>query len=255
MDLHQLVGLPTSDPRVQMLVQEGIGTVTPGGVLEIDVPRSPRSRVRPPDYLNTWERALGEHWGHPTFRAHSWAYTREFGFSCACEACDGEEAGADREWRISISLLRQMTALARDRFMNRARQDGHHGQKKTRRQLQRANVKAKALLHQLLTKEQRWELRGTKAFTITGGDGRTYRITEGSTLNVKLLVDGVATHSLCVVFTEKDIPVYDLMLAQKLMLEHNVEDFLKLAVVREIRPPMDPVQQMQAYREVLRAAG
>jgi hypothetical protein len=83
-------------------------------------------------------------------------------------------------------------------------------------------------------------MRGERAFTLQGRDGRTYRITEGSTANVQLIENGLATHSFCVVDKDRRLPVYDLMLAQKLLLESNPEGFHKIAVVRDLRehPPI-----------------
>jgi hypothetical protein len=90
-------------------------------------------------------------------------------------------------------------------------------------------------------------MRAEKAFTIVGRDGRTYRITEGSTSNVQLIENGEATHSLCVVAEGLSLPVYDLMLAQKLMLETAPEDFHKLAIVRNLReePPAEEDQDVE----------
>jgi hypothetical protein len=106
------------------------------------------------------------------------------------------------------------------------------GNKKKRRDQRKADAKAKALLHRHLTKEQRWELRATKSVTTIGQDGRTYQITEGSCNNVFLLVDGVPKHRLCAVARLErfeQLPVYDLMLAQKLFIENDIATYLSVA--------------------------
>lgn len=114
---------------------------------------------------------------------------------------------------------------------------------KERRAERRALSRARALLHGALTKAQRWELRATKAFTIQGKDKKTYLITEGGSLNVRLIQGGVATHALCVVADHKHpVPVYDLMLTQKLMLETNPEAFWKIANVT----PLTAVAELRA---------
>jgi len=178
--------------------------------------------------------ALHEHRGHRSFRTQDWAYSREMGFSCDC--C-GEEA----EWRIDIGTLRMMLPHAREAFMRLRRHHSNAGNAKAKREARLANAKAKALLHSNLTREQRWDLRATRSFTITGKDGRTYRITEGSSTNVELLENGAPIMRFCVVAKGVRLPVYDLMLAQKLMLESNPEGFWKIAVVHDLRGRVDTV--------------
>ncbi len=178
--------------------------------------------------MGYWAQALEEHRRHTQFRTEGWAYEREVGFSCGCEG------HGDREWRISLTTLRDMIPEIRDRYLRIRNNSMRMGTKKQHREMRRANVKARALLHSQLTREQRWELRATKSFTILGRDGRTYSITEGSTSNVRLIENGTATKSFCVVAKDLSLPIYDLMLAQKLLLETAPEDFHKLAVVHDL---------------------
>ena len=124
--------------------------------------------------MSVWAAELDHHRGHRTFRPQQWAFTREYGFTCEC-------SGSEREWRINIGALREMLPEARDALQRIFRHHHSVGAKKAKRAQRRADHKAKALLHQHLSKEQRWELRATKAITITGQDGRSYRITEGTT--------------------------------------------------------------------------
>lgn len=185
--------------------------------------------------MNAWARALEEHRRHESFRTEGWAHSREVGFSCGCSRC------GDQEWRISLTHLRDMIPEVRDRFLRIQRNHMSQGAKKLRREERKANMRAKALLHSQLSREQRWQLRAEKAFSVVGRDGRTYLITEGSTSNVRLIENGVATRSFCVVAQGLALPVYDLMLAQKLLLEAAPEDFHKLAVVRDLQeaPPVE----------------
>ena len=187
--------------------------------------------------MSAWSRELENHRRHASFHAHSWAHSREFGFTCAC-------CGEEDEWRISVASLREMMPAARNAVQRMVSEHGRRGTKKARREDRIARIKAKALLHYNLTKEQRWDLRGSKSFVITGKDGKSYRITEGTSSNVQLLENGVATHQLCVVAKGFQLPVYDLMLAQKLMLESDPEAFWKIAVVRDLR--LEDVRELRA---------
>lgn len=178
--------------------------------------------------MGHWSQALEEHRRHAQFRTQGWAYEREVGFSCGCW-------GYDQEWRIDLTRLRDMVPEVRDRYLRVRAHDLRKGTKKLRREDRLASVKARALLHSQLTREQRWELRATRAFTVLGRDGHTYLITEGSSSNVRLIEQGSPTKSFCVVAKGLSLPVYDLMLAQKLLLETAPEDFHKIAVVRDLR--------------------
>ncbi len=177
---------------------------------------------------SSWEQSLNAHRSHRTFRTRSWVLERELGFSCAC-------CGDEDEYRIGLSALRGLLPETHESFARLRRHSETAGSKEAKREWRRANQKAKALLHQHLTKIQRQELRAMKAFDVTGRDGKVYRITEGTTSNVQLLEGGVAVRRFCVVAKGLELPVYDLMLAQKLLLESNPEAFHGLAVVHDIR--------------------
>lgn len=179
--------------------------------------------------MSAWVTALQEHRRHPTFRVQQWAYSREWGFTCEC-------SGEEREWRICITALRDMVPETRASVERLFRHHQRAGSKKRKKDQRRADRKAKALLHRHLTKEQRWQLRGTKAFDVTGQDGRSYLVTEGSCNNVRLIENGRPILSLCIVpdytlpeYGVRPLPVYDLMLAQKVLLESNIELFLRTA--------------------------
>lgn len=102
-----------------------------------------------------------------------------------------------------------------------------------RRERLRAERKSKALLFRSLTREQKWELRAHQRVTVKGQDGATYRIYKWQGMNVRLLEGAEETASLCIVPTaETPIPVYDLMLAQKVLLESQIDEFMKIAAVR-----------------------
>lgn len=178
--------------------------------------------------MSAWSRALEEHRSHRSFRTHGWAFSREVGFTCGC-------CGQEQEWRVSITSLREMLPNARDAWSRISRRSELAGNKQRKRDRKRAGVRARALLHRHLTREQRWELRATKSVTVTGQDGNAYRITEGSCNNVFLIEDGKAKYRLCAVAKLdgfKSLPVHDLMLAQKLMIENDITAYLLVANAR-----------------------
>ena len=202
--------------------------------------------------MRYWAIALEEHRRHPSFRTHGWAYSREVGFTCEC-------TGQEQEWRVSLMHLREMLPRAREAFLHIHDSRRLHGNKTRRRARRRADRRAKALLHRHLTREQRWELRATRSVTVTGQDGRTYRITEGSCNNVFLLEDGEERFRLCAVadFSSElsprvlrdgqtavtldgqgyiaSLPVHDLMLAQKLLIESDIRAYLSVAQAMNVR--------------------
>lgn len=171
--------------------------------------------------MNVWANELRAHRGHASFRLQQWPFTLEYGFTCEC-------SGQEHEWRVGISGLKAMLPEAREALQRLYQHPpGSRGNRKLGR---KAALKAKALLHRHLSKPQRWELRATKAFTVVGQDGRPYLVTEGTANNVKLLVDGKPRYSLCVVFKDHaPLPLYDLMLAQKTLLELDIRFFLRTA--------------------------
>lgn len=173
--------------------------------------------------LAVWERALEEHRRHPSFRVQTWPYSREYGFTCEC----GEH---EEEWRIDITRFKDMLPEVRARVLSFFQHHVRRSAKLNRKKSQAANYRARSLLHRHLTRQQRAELRHTRAFKILGRDGRTYEITEGTATNVFLEHEGTR-YALCVVPKEEGLPLYDQLLAQKIMLETDPDAFLRLAKV------------------------
>lgn len=178
--------------------------------------------------LDHWAQALEEHRRHPSFRTQGWAWTREVGFTCECGGCE-------QEWRVSLVSLREMLPEARDAFMrlyDRGFEPTRQAARVAARKQKGIDRRAKALLHRHLTREQRWELRATRSITVTGQDGRTYLITEGTCNNVFLMEDGRQRFRLCAVASlegTQSLPAHDLMLAQKLTIEHDIRRYLSVA--------------------------
>lgn len=95
---------------------------------------------------------------------------------------------------------------------------------------QEANRRAAELLQSHLSVEQRTEFEREKTFTVIGKNGqRRYRIRKGWAGNIdELDKDGKRVAILCGHAIES-VPEGDNMLAQKLMLEHDEDQFLKIA--------------------------
>lgn len=96
-----------------------------------------------------------------------------------------------------------------------------------------AKEKAEKLLQSALSSEQREELNNKGFFHCKSRVGNRYRIYRGSHGNVKLLnPSGKEIEKLCV--QPSYVPEGDCMLAQKLHIEHNEDDFRRTANITTI---------------------
>lgn len=92
----------------------------------------------------------------------------------------------------------------------------------------RARERSLALLVRCLTAAQRAEFQRSNTFTVRGSSGRRYRITYATTANVEALgPHGSIERRLCAGPT--GVPIPSVMLAQKLMLENEEAEFLRIA--------------------------
>lgn len=103
-----------------------------------------------------------------------------------------------------------------------------------------AKARAKKLLLYHLNPIQRAEMEARDEFFVQGQDGRTYLILPESHGNVFRVEDGRRTMNFCLV-AKTAIPVYDLMLMQKLLLEADIEAFFKTANQRYLPWQHDPL--------------
>lgn len=110
----------------------------------------------------------------------------------------------------------------------------------------RAIAKAKKLLRQYTTPSQQRSLKIRKWFSITGSDGRTYRIKEGTSHNVYWVRNNIELVRYCVVVAEQ-VPLADQMLAQKLILESDAETFKRLANMTVLKHYKDVVEEVKSY--------
>ncbi|KKK72355.1 hypothetical protein LCGC14_2904700 [marine sediment metagenome] len=143
--------------------------------------------------------------------------------------CSGER----EEWWLSVRTLKEMEPEARAAFLRLVKHHQDRGQKKAKRRARRADAKAKALLYRYLTQEQKWTLRATKGFDVTGQDGVLYRVAGFRGVFLPGTPFGWCIHSDQKVTT---LPDYDLMLAQKVLLESDIEAFMAVGHKFEKKP-------------------
>ena len=99
-----------------------------------------------------------------------------------------------------------------------------------RKDRKRARRRARRLLVANLNPEQRRELKRKGHFHVAGSKGNIYRIASSLPFNVRLA--GEARRSrifFCLEAEDPDLPMEDVMLAQKLLLETDEGEFLRLA--------------------------
>jgi hypothetical protein len=93
--------------------------------------------------------------------------------------------------------------------------------------------RARALLIECLTPSQREELAEHDRFHTRGADGHQYLIKRGFGHNVyRLDPDGTPVAEYCIIISDWSIPDYDLMLAQKLLLDTAPGEFEAVSNIR-----------------------
>jgi len=102
-----------------------------------------------------------------------------------------------------------------------------------------AKSRARRLLFSMLNPMQQKQLDEKNYFDLTvhsqDGSQKTYRIEHGYAGNVKLLgADGQPVRRYCI-HADSRLPYEDQMLAQKLLLEANEQDFLRIANMTQLR--------------------
>lgn len=99
----------------------------------------------------------------------------------------------------------------------------------------RISKRAKKLLLQHLDSVQRKQLRKKGHFDVRGSRGTVYRIASQFPFNVRLAgPDKPSRVFFCLESEDTSIPKWDVMLGQKLLLEADEGEFLKLANMRYI---------------------
>lgn len=106
----------------------------------------------------------------------------------------------------------------------------HEAARELDRQAAESSKRATALLIQHLDKAQVADFRANRQFIVHSRDGvRRYRVDYGRAGNVKLLGDGDRVVAKFCIHPDSPCPNEDVMLAQKLMLETDEEEFLRIA--------------------------
>lgn len=164
-----------------------------------------------------WVEAIREHHTHESFRSGDDVIARQFGFTCGCGA-------QERAWLISLSDFRRLpTSVQRDVEELRARFRAMAADL-----WEKATKRAQDLLDTLLDTEARRQLAEQDAFLVRAGDGRSFRIERGVSMNVVLVEGDVDVVRYCVHIADY-VPTPDHMLAQKLLLESNPTEFYRMA--------------------------
>lgn len=115
----------------------------------------------------------------------------------------------------------------------------------------RSERRARALLFRYLTREQKWELRAHRRFTVQGQDGETYRVYRWVGGNVFQVKEDKEVKTFCVVTAPEQgwVPVHDLLLVHKMLLEQNIQLFLSTAKTWVAEPLADRLAR--AFNEPL----
>lgn len=100
-----------------------------------------------------------------------------------------------------------------------------------------AATRALKLLHEFTTPEQQAELEAKKHIHVRAQNGELFRIDARDHQNVYKIVDDKPVVQYCIVIGMSGLPTYDLMLAQKLLLETNVAEFFQIANQWDLTTP------------------
>lgn len=92
-----------------------------------------------------------------------------------------------------------------------------------------AEKKAKALLTSKLDKKQLSDFKEKESFVVTGSNGGRYLITKGISGNVCAITKRGKEKARYCFHPVGDLPVYDVMLSQKLMLETKEKEAIEVA--------------------------
>ncbi len=142
------------------------------------------------------------------------------------------EINCEKEVQLRSSLEERFAEINRQNE-ERRRLEKEAARKKVAR---KADVKAKALLYRYLTREQKWDLRASGKFNVVGQNGVLYEIRSHYGQNVSSIVDGAERIRYCTIAHVEIVrlPIPDLLLSQKLLLENDIESFFAKAYSRNM---------------------
>ena len=93
-----------------------------------------------------------------------------------------------------------------------------------------ADATALELLESTLTPQQREDFLKDNAFFVVSKSGKVYQIRKGRQQNIyEMDANRKLVKKYCVVPQESDIPTGDILLMQKLLIEHAEDEFLRKA--------------------------
>jgi hypothetical protein len=135
----------------------------------------------------------------------------------------------EREFAAAALLVLWFAAVVLVMSLRRA-QDPRQTNNAHRSRRLAAEARACDLLREHLNETQREQFERVGSFVVVAQSGRRYRIRSANTSNVRDETDGA---SYCMQFRSDPqclrIPLEDLMLAQKLLLECDEPEFLRIA--------------------------
>lgn len=99
-----------------------------------------------------------------------------------------------------------------------------------------ASQRAIDLLRGCLSETQRIEFEQTKSFTVIGKSGRSFRLRWGKIANIDLMTKRNQVQACFCVHPSGDVPIGDVLLAQKFHLETDDEALMRIANQHPVRP-------------------
>lgn len=188
-------------------------------------------------------RYLMNHMHHRGFQPTDCDYTRTIGWKCNCGE-EGDDVDVPTEWYNEVGRW-QKGAWGRyqairyaqaQRFGNEAarRMWSDFAPKKPTPEQEEAEKKARELLFRFLSKKQREQLESLGYFEQMGGDGNLYRLWHGEHRSIELVEDKEVVSTLCI-HPKIIVPASDTLLAQKLLVQGDIDRLYKTANVSRRR--------------------
>jgi hypothetical protein len=171
--------------------------------------------------------------GTASFNTQTWKVWSATTSGSTCSATTGTAwyRWVDYDVVVPVRELTEEEKQANERErlrMEQVAREAEERRKEEEKRRQAAEEKALQLLLENLTENQAEVYKATGAIPVQCASGRKYHIRKGIAQNVHELDEkGATARRLC--FHPSDCPVYDVMLAQKLMLETAEEEARRIA--------------------------
>lgn len=131
--------------------------------------------------------------------------------------------------QVAEGRIEHPLAVEARRLQDANRQYYREQQAASLKNFEAATARSLRLLKSFLSVSQLVELERWEGITVEGADGREYFIDAQPHQNIYLIERGLRKRRFCVVMQDERIPLYDMMLAQKLLLETDIPRFTALA--------------------------